>query len=62
MTRRDGLRGFTLIELLVALAIFSVMATLAFGGLGEAVVQSERLDARQQRWQADAARRASDRE
>lgn len=42
--------GFTLIELLVALAIFAVMATLAFGGLGEAVTQSERLDAQQQRW------------
>lgn len=42
--------GFTLIELLVALAIFAVMATLAFGGLGEAVTQSERLDAQQRRW------------
>jgi len=42
--------GFTLIELLVALAIFAVMATLAFGGLGEAVTQSERLDAQQQLW------------
>ena len=26
-------RGFTLIELLVALAVFSIMATLAYGGL-----------------------------
>ena len=43
-------RGFTLIELLVALAVFAVMATLAFGGLGEAVTQSQRLDASQQRW------------
>lgn len=42
--------GFTLIELLVALAVFAVMATLAFGGLGEAVTQSERLDEQQQRW------------
>lgn len=50
MSGSPGLRGFTLIELLVALAIFSVMATLAFGGLGEAVTQSERLDAQQQRW------------
>lgn len=50
MNSSPGLRGFTLIELLVALAIFAVMATLAFGGLGEAVTQSERLDAQQQRW------------
>ena len=42
--------GFTLIELLVALAIFAVMATLAFGSLGRAVNQSEALDASQQRW------------
>ena len=42
--------GFTLIELLVALAIFAVLATLAFGGLGEAATQSQRLDASQQRW------------
>ncbi|MCY4157599.1 MAG: type II secretion system minor pseudopilin GspJ [Gammaproteobacteria bacterium] len=42
--------GFTLIELLVALAIFAVMATLAFGSLGQAVNQSEALDASQQRW------------
>ena len=52
MSSRFRLRGFTLIELLVALAIFAVMATLAFGGLGEAVIQSERLDRQQQRWQA----------
>ena len=50
MRDRATPRGFTLIELLVALAIFAVMATLAFGGLGEAVTQSERLDAQQQRW------------
>ena len=52
MNDRFRPRGFTLIELLVALAIFAVMAALAFGGLGEAVIQSERLDRQQQRWQA----------
>lgn len=50
MSSPTDLRGFTLIELLVALAVFAVMATLAFGGLGEAVTQSERLDGQQQRW------------
>ena len=52
MTGRVPPRGFTLIELLVALAIFAVMAALAFGGIGEAVRQSERLDSQQQRWHA----------
>ena len=54
-TQKPQLRsasGFTLIELLVALAIFAVMAALAFGSLGQAVTQSEALDASQQRWSA----------
>lgn len=52
MTTASRSSGFTLIELLVALAIFALMATLAFGGLGEAVTQSERLDVSRQRWAA----------
>jgi general secretion pathway protein J len=35
-------RGFTLLELLVALAIFSVVAVLAYGGLGT-VLEQQRL-------------------
>ena len=52
MTLDSRQKGFTLMELLVALAIFAVMATLAFGGLSEAVTQSERLEESQQRWTA----------
>lgn len=33
MNNRNHLRGFTLLELLIALAVFSVLATLAYGGL-----------------------------
>ncbi|MGA9854188.1 MAG: type II secretion system minor pseudopilin GspJ [Gammaproteobacteria bacterium] len=34
-------RGFTLIELLVAVAIFAVIAVLAYGGLGSVIHQRE---------------------
>jgi len=37
--------GFTLLELLTALAMFAVMATLAFGRLGQAVAPSDAPDA-----------------
>lgn len=36
-------RGFTLIEIVVAVAIFAIVAALAYGGYGELTQQSERL-------------------
>lgn len=47
MKRRQ--RGFTLIELLVAVAIFAVIAALAYGGLQSVVNQREDTDAQMQR-------------
>lgn len=38
---RSQLRGFTLIELLVAVAIFAVVAVLAYGGLDSVIRQRE---------------------
>ena len=41
---RQGLavsRGFTLIEILVAMAILSIMAAMAFGGLNAVLFQAE---------------------
>ncbi|MDX1443884.1 MAG: type II secretion system minor pseudopilin GspJ [Gammaproteobacteria bacterium] len=42
-------RGFTLIEMLVAVAIFGVVATLAYGGLSAISQQAELTDQRLQR-------------
>ena len=42
---KKSLYGFTLIELLVAIAIFAVMAAIAYGGLSSVIQQRERNDA-----------------
>ncbi|HET7922782.1 MAG TPA: type II secretion system minor pseudopilin GspJ [Gammaproteobacteria bacterium] len=46
--RRRSSRGFTLIELLVAIAIFAVIAALAYGGLDGVVRQREQTTAAMQ--------------
>lgn len=45
-------RGFTLIEVLVALAIFAILAALAYGTLNETLANAELLSARLDRLQA----------
>ncbi len=42
-------RGFTLLELLVALAIFGLVAVMAYGGLGTVLAQRAHTDASAQR-------------
>ena len=44
-------RGFTLIEMLVAVAIFGIVATLAYGGLSAISQQAQLTDERLQRLQ-----------
>jgi general secretion pathway protein J len=44
MTRRAS-AGFTLLEILIAVAIFTIVGTLAMGGYNELVRQSEMLEA-----------------
>lgn len=45
----DPCRGFTLLELLVALAIFGLVAVMAYGGLGTVLEQRAHTDASAQR-------------
>ena len=50
--RRLQGRGFTLIEVLVALAIFAILAALAYGALGQTLAGAEILNNRMDRLQA----------
>ena len=47
-----NIRAFTLIEVLVSLAIFSIMAALAYGALGRTLDSAELLNDRMDRLQA----------
>lgn len=51
MTRRYQTRGFTLLEMLIAVAIFAVVATLAYGGLIAVMRQYEATNTAQSRLQ-----------
>jgi general secretion pathway protein J len=50
--RRRKNRAFTLIEVLVALAIFAILAALAYGTLGQTLDSAEMLNDRMDRLQA----------
>ena len=52
MKRQSGMRGFTLIEVMVALAIFGVLAALAYGALGQTLTNSDMLTERMDRLQS----------
>ncbi len=53
MTRcSKKVRAFTLIEVLVSLAIFAILATLAYGALSQTLSSAELLNARMDRLQA----------
>jgi general secretion pathway protein J len=53
MTRYSKkVRAFTLIEVLVSLAIFAILATLAYGALSQTLVSAEMLNGRMDRLQA----------
>lgn len=52
MIRGRAQRAFTLIEVLVALAIFAILAALAYGALGQTLLSAEMLNTRMDRLQA----------
>lgn len=52
MKRHSATRGFTLIEVMVALAIFGVLAALAYGALGQTLSNSDMLTERMDRLQS----------
>ena len=52
MSRTAGQRGMTLIEVLVAMAIFAIMAALAYGALNRTIDSAEILGDRMARLQA----------
>lgn len=45
MTGRLSQRGFTLVELLIAIAVFAVMAAIAYGGLSSVIASRDSVDA-----------------
>lgn len=52
MRRQVSTQGFTLIEVLVSLAIFGILAALAYGALGQTLAASELLNDRMDRLRA----------
>ncbi|MCK9606098.1 MAG: type II secretion system minor pseudopilin GspJ [Methylomonas sp.] len=47
--RLGGVKGFTLLELLIAMAIFAIMATMAYGGLKSVIDTRQATQARAMR-------------
>ncbi|MDT8451205.1 MAG: type II secretion system minor pseudopilin GspJ [Gammaproteobacteria bacterium] len=50
--KRSSCRGFTLIELLIAIAVFSVMSVMAYGGLSQIIQNSSHSKLELQRLQS----------